>query len=474
MFCSTCGNKFSAEHNYCPEDGNQLTKLKETWHPEALAHSHCRTCGQAQDHLVQYCSSCGTSVMSLKFNHSKTAGAQRQSSVSPQSISKNNNTFVSSWQKNSLIGAQIAVMSFAAVFILAALFRNLIVNLSNEFQDMVADLPLRVGDAFLFLHSVPLNIHIPGMGVQSFQIGLYPFLLLSGLIFALTAFLYGKRAEETSLFESFKTALISGGVYGAALGITAFITSRSLSFDAFFETIQISYSYPFFQTVFTGFFTMTLFTAAGFLLAKGLHQSREELGSLIPYGGSLLTGAKAFTAGLAVITAVYTIYVYNTEISTELAFEAGSMASLIFSMQVAAFIVPLLHLQSLQFQIPEVPVEVAHQSLWLFSSSTNPLFAEANIGGISPFIMFGILIPLGLFIWMGMKIKERYGSDFLKPVLMAAGAYTVLTLLLGNFIKLSMAFDPLTLVIGPGLFLSAVTTFIFCSAVTYLTAWLRS
>jgi len=448
--------------------------MKDIWQTQPVSHSHCRSCGKSQDSSSQYCEQCGTSVSTVHFHGKKAASIVNIPAFKRPTAESFNVADVDSLKKVGFIGAQVAGISFIIMFIIAALQRNAIVGFIAENVDILAELPLKVSDFVLFFHSIHLAVTIPEFGKQMIQIGLYPYLLLCGIIFTSVAFIYGKKLADSSLLDKLKIALGTGVIYGLLLAITAIVAGRTVMIDAFFDYVEISYAYPVIQSFFTGFIMMALFACAGFMLAFGYSRSKEALGSLIPYGGSFLIGSKVFVVGLLAVTTIYSIYFYNTDLLGELAYELGSGAAFIIAIQLSAYMIPLVHFQSINFQIPGLPVGIADQSFWIFSSSSHPFLLEAEIGGVSPFVMFGLLIPIGLFVWMGMSIKARYGNDFLKPVLMASGVYTVLTMLLVSFLRIFISIDFATFMIQTGLVIPAIITFIFCAAVTYLTAWMRA
>ncbi|MCR6112249.1 zinc ribbon domain-containing protein [Bacillus sp. A301a_S52] len=463
MHCSTCGNTFSDQHTFCPEDGTKLLSTNITISTE----KQCSECGTAQDALNHFCEHCGA--------------AFRLSSPSP-SVRKASPFSTGTFQKESIKkllvdGFKIAAPAFIGMVIVAAIIHN---NVSNYFLgefDILSMTGFRLTDFFMYLHSVQVTMTIPGefLGAQTFQTGVVHGLILIALIFSLIGFIFGKRIATLTPKDKLKLALSSGIVYGLMMAITALIARRTMTIEEFYTTVQISLSFSMLQAFSVSFITMTLFSFIGLLLASPKGRSGEDLHDLLPNGKSIYFGARAFLITSFTTLAIYTIYIYNSDMMQEVAiFEAGTLA-FILSLQVAAYLIPLIHLQTIELQVPDMLLSAyGRETLWLFSASDHPFFLNLEIGGISPFVLAGLLIPVALFVWTGIILHKTYGESFVKPLLVASSTYTLLSLLLAFFLRISVSLEGFHASISVTFILSALATFTFSSAVMYVTAWFRS
>ncbi|WP_078579038.1 zinc ribbon domain-containing protein [Salipaludibacillus agaradhaerens] len=463
MHCSTCGNTFSDQHTFCPEDGTKLSSSNITTSTE----KQCGKCGTTQDALNQFCEHCGAS-----FHLSSPSPSERKAALFS----------TGKFQKESIKrrladGLKIAASAFIAMIIVASIIHNSVSNYFLGEFDILSMTGFRLTDFLMYLHSVQVTMTIPGefLGAQTFQAGVVHGLILMALIFSLVGFIFGKRITTLTPKDKLKLALSSGIVYGLMMAITALIARRTMTIEEFYTTVQVSLSFSMFQAFSVSFITMTLFSFIGFLLASPKGRSGKELHDLLPNGKSIYFGVRAFLITSFTTLAIYTIYIYNSDMMQEVAiFEAGTLA-FILSLQAAAYLIPLIHFQTIELQVPDMLLSAyGRETLWLFSASDHPFFLNLEIGGISPFVIAGLLIPVALFVWTGIILHQTYGKSFVKPLLVASGTYTLLSLLLAFFLRIIVSLEGFHASISVTFILSALATFTFSSAVMYVTAWFRS
>ncbi|UTR16145.1 zinc ribbon domain-containing protein [Salipaludibacillus sp. LMS25] len=466
MHCSTCGNTFSDQHTFCPEDGTKLVSTNSE-SKEPPNQKQCHSCDSSQDALNRFCEHCGASFQP----------ASPSSSVRKAALSSTKAFQKESIKKGGIDGLKIAAPAFVAMIIMAAIIHNSVSNYFLGEFDILSMTEFRLTDFLMYLHSVQVTMTIPGefLGAQTFQTGVVHGLILMALIFTLTGFIFGKRTITLTAKDKLKLALSSGVVYGLMMAISALIARRTMAIEEFYTTVKVSLSFSMFQAFSVSFITMTLFSFIGLLLSSSKGRSGEELHDLLPNGKSIYFGARAFLITSFTTLVIYTIYMYNTDMMQELAiFETGTLA-FILSLQVAAYLIPLIHLQMIELQVPDMLLSAyGKETLWLFSASDHPFFLNLEIGGMSTFVLAGLLIPVILFVWTGIILRQTYGETFIKPLLIASGTYTVFSLLLAFFLRISVSLDGFHASMSVTFILSALATFAFSSVVMYVTAWFRS
>ncbi|UCZ52730.1 hypothetical protein LGQ02_18395 [Bacillus shivajii] len=430
MHCVHCGNAFSPNTQYCPNDGYLLRKNQGKTAVQAHQASHCRSCGTSLSNQENYCTDCGTSSYTQKIQTSKTSGTtheKRQAAMSDQ-VNFQELSNISSWMSHLKPAGILAGVSVIFVFILSLIVSNRIASAVQTGDPMMdAFIEPQLLNTLLILHTVPFSFwgealdFFGGSMSMSFRIGLIIAILLVGLMLMIAGFIVSKFQASMSQLSLIQTTLLGAAFYGLFLAILSLFVSQSHGGSMGDFSMEVSFSFSFFASLFFGFILFTFFTFLGASIEKRVTSGVSSSDNVsFPIKLSVI----AFSISFAVILLFTTIYAWNSEAITELREFEGSGLAFLIATQFAAYMVSLAHFSPFQLNI--FGIEEHAKSIWLFSSeSRNEMLAELGLARFDIPLMMMFLVPIAIFVLLGRKLKEVYRSENIQALLIASVTYAV-------------------------------------------------
>jgi hypothetical protein len=241
--------------------------------------------------------------------------------------------------------------------------------------------------------------------------GLLILLLLPLISLLIAGYLYGRRASGT--FQHYwLSSLLIGLVYGVLTALIALIAG--FQFDASAQdsgmvaSLSIENNYPFIKALFAGLFLGTIFSFIGSLYGSG---TMKQLTS-----SPLKEGIRTITFGIALSSAVIILLLYRfmSDANPVLSFDdIPATYFLIIAFQGGFLLWNALNLSSLtlDMNILDEKLQVMYSALGGIKMETNDPFSlfsflSSNPGNLKLYMIIGLLIPIGLFLWAGYRLHQ--------------------------------------------------------------------
>jgi hypothetical protein len=248
-------------------------------------------------------------------------------------------------------------------------------------------------------------------GDLELQSGLLILLLLPLISLLIAGYLYGRRASGT-IQHYWLSSLLIGLVYGVLTALIALIAG--FQFDASAQdsgmvaSLSIENNYPFIKALFAGLFLGTIFSFIGSLYGSG---TMKQLTS-----SPLKEGIRTITFGIALSSAVIILLLYRfmSDANPFLSFDdLPATYFLIIAFQGGFLLWNALNLSSLtlDMNILDEKLQVMYSALGGIKMETNDSFSlfsflSSNPGNLKLYMIIGLLIPIGLFIWAGYRLHQ--------------------------------------------------------------------
>jgi hypothetical protein len=248
-------------------------------------------------------------------------------------------------------------------------------------------------------------------GDLELQSGLLILLLLPLISLLIAGYLYGRRASGT-IQHYWLSSLLIGLVYGVLTALIALIAG--FQFDASAQdsgmvaSLSIENNYPFIKALFAGLFLGTIFSFIGSLYGSG---TMKQLTS-----SPLKEGIRSITFGIALSSAVIILLLYRfmSDANPFLSFDdLPATYFLIIAFQGGFLLWNALNLSSLtlDMNILDEKLQVMYSALGGIKMETNDPFSlfsflSSNPGNLKLYMIMGLLIPIGLFIWAGYRLHQ--------------------------------------------------------------------
>jgi hypothetical protein len=241
--------------------------------------------------------------------------------------------------------------------------------------------------------------------------GLLILLLLPLISLLIAGYLYGRRASGT--FQHYwLSSLLIGLVYGVLTALIALIAG--FQFDASAQdsgmvaSLSIENNYPFIKALFAGLFLGTIFSFIGSLYGSG---TMKQLTS-----SPLKEGIRTITFGIALSSAVIILLLYRfmSDANPVLSFDdIPATYFLIIAFPGGFLLWNALNLSSLtlDMNILDEKLQVMYSALGGIKMETNDPFSlfsflSSNPGNLKLYMIIGLLIPIGLFLWAGYRLHQ--------------------------------------------------------------------
>jgi len=430
-YCTTCGNEVS--DNYCPFDGTFQLHAETPSITSGAKPKFCSDCGTENSNHEQYCLQCGSFQLPLvPFKAERTQEKVATSHTIPDLSSI-----------NKRLAILCAFLAFLAVGIMSFVVSEGFQQQAASFQQTLNELevgPTEVVNDFYDNYGIenpPLTDPFVGMtdywmaahllnstlsfnlteagerfgGDLELQSGMLILLLLPLISLLIAGYLYGRRASGT--FQHYwASSLLIGLVYGVLTALIALIAG--FQFDASAQdsgmvaSLAIENNYPFIKAFFAAFFLGTIFSFIGSLYGSG---TMKQLTS-----SPLKEGIRTITFGIALSSAVIILLLYRfmSDANPFLSFDDIPVTYfLIIAFQGGFLLWNALNLSSLtlDMNILDEKLQVMYSALGGIKMETNDPFSmfsflSSNPGNLKLYMIIGLLIPIGLFLWAGYRLHQ--------------------------------------------------------------------
>ncbi|WP_226655199.1 zinc ribbon domain-containing protein [Pseudalkalibacillus hwajinpoensis] len=495
-YCTTCGNEVS--DNYCPFDGTFQLHAADPSLTSGAKPKFCSDCGTENSGHQQYCLQCGSFQLPLvPFKVERTQEKVATSHTIPDLSGIN--------KRLAILCAFLAFLVVGIMsFVVSEGFQQQATTFQQTLNDLIEVGPTEVVNDFYYNYgteNAPLPDPFFGMtdywmsahllnstlsfnmtkagersgGDLELQSGLLILLLLPLISLLIAGYLYGRKASGT--FQHYwVSSLLIGLVYGMLTAVVALIAG--FQFDASAQdsglvaNLAIENNYPFIKAFFAAFFLGTVFSFIGSLYGSG---TMKQLTSS-PLKESIRT--ILFGISLSIAVMVLLLYRFMSDANPFLSFDdIPASYFLIIVFQGGFLLWNTLNLSSLtlDMNLLDEKLRVMYSALGGLKIETNDPFSmfsflSSNPGNLKLYMMLGLLLPIGLFLWAGYRMHQGGAIQLHRFVvfgllyafmmsLLAAGLNTGFTF---TFDFLAGEFQDMTDV--PFLFIgsSAITTFFKC------------
>lgn len=433
-YCTTCGNEVPFYENYCPFDGTFQLHSQSTNGTLGAQPKFCSDCGTENSDHHQYCIQCGSFQLTLipfKIERTQENVAASQTIPDLSGINK----------KLAIVCAFLAFLAVGIMsFIVSEGFQQQAASFQQTLNELTDVGPTEVVNDFYYdygTENAPLTDPFFGMtdywmsahllnstlsfnmtesgersGVDlELQSGMLILLLLPLISLLIVGYLYGRRAPGT-IQHYWLSSLLIGLVYGVLTALIALIAG--FQFDASAQdsgmvaSLSIENNYPFIKALFAGVFLGTVFSFIGSLYGSG---TMKHLTS-----SPLKEGIRTITFGVALSTAVIILLLYRfmSDANPFLSFDdIPATYFLIIAFQGGFLLWNTLNLSSLTLDMNmlDEKLQVMYSALGGIKIETNDPFSifsflSSNPGNLKLYMIIGLLIPIGLFLWAGYRMHQ--------------------------------------------------------------------
>ncbi|WP_165998110.1 zinc ribbon domain-containing protein [Bacillus sp. Cs-700] len=434
MYCTTCGNEVPFPDNYCPYDGTFQLHSKQTNVTPGATPKFCSDCGTSNSGNYQYCIQCGSFQLTLLPFKSEQG---KEKVVAPSAIPDLSGI-------NKRLAIICAFLAFLAVGIMSFVVSEGFQQQAATFQERVNELtgltPTEIANDFYYDYGTenpPLTDPFFGMtdywmaahllnstlsfnlteagerfgGDLELQSGLLILLFLPLISLLIAGYLYGRRASGT--FQHYWiSSLLIGLVYGVLTALIALIAGFQFGASAqdsgMVASLAIENNYPFIKAFFAAFFLGTIFSFIGSLYGSG---TMKQLTSS-PLKESIRT--ILFGISLSIAVMVLLLYRFMSDANPFLSFDdIPATYFLIIVFQGGFLLWNTLNLSSLtlDMNILDEKMQVMYSALGGIKMETNDPFSlfsflSNNPGNLKLYMIIGLLIPIGLFLWAGYRLHQ--------------------------------------------------------------------
>ncbi|WP_273832057.1 zinc ribbon domain-containing protein [Guptibacillus sedimenti] len=431
-YCTTCGNEVS--DNYCPFDGTFQLHAETPSITSGAKPKFCSDCGTENSINEQYCMQCGS--FQLPLVPFKAERIQEKVATS--------HTIPDLSGINKRLAILCAFLAFLAVGIMSFVLSEGLQQQAASFQQTLNELtevwPTEVANDFYYNYGTEnASLTDPFFGMTDYwmaahllnstlsfdmtedgerfggdlelQSGLLILLLLPLISLLIAGCLYGRRASGT--FQHYwVSSLLIGLIYGVLTALIALIAGFQFNASAqdsgIVASLAIENNYPFIKAFFAAFFLGTIFSFIGSLYGSA---TMKQLTSS-PLKESIRT--ILFGISISIPVMVLLLYRFMSDANPFLSFDdLPATYFLIIAFQGGFLLWNALNLSSLtlDMNILDEKLQVMYSALGGLKFQTNDPFSlfsflSSNPGNLKLYMIIGLLIPIGLFLWAGYRLQQ--------------------------------------------------------------------
>ncbi|MCA0172855.1 zinc ribbon domain-containing protein [Bacillus sp. RAR_GA_16] len=430
-YCTTCGNAVS--DNYCPFDGTFQLHAETPSVTSGAIPKFCSDCG-TEESGHQYCLQCGS--FQLPLVPYKTERPQEKVATS-YTIPE----FSGIHKKLAILCAFLAFLAVGIMsFVVSEGFQQQAASFQQTLNDLTEVGPTEMVSNFYYdygTENAPLTDPFFGMtdywmsahllnstlsidmteggersGVElELQSGMLILLLLPLISLLIVGYLYGKRATGT-IQQSWLSSLLIGLIYGGLTALIALVAGfqfdASVQESGMIANLSIDNNYPFIKAFFAAFFIGTVFSFIGSLYGSGMMKQVTS--------SPLKEGVRTITFGIAISISVMVLFLYRlmSDASPFLSFDnLPATYFLIIVFQGGFLLWNTLNLSSLtlDMNLLDEKLQVMYSALGGLKVETIEPYSIFSFllnqpGNFKLYMIIGLLIPIGLFLWAGYRLHQ--------------------------------------------------------------------
>ncbi|WP_273851329.1 zinc ribbon domain-containing protein [Guptibacillus spartinae] len=431
-YCTTCGNEVPFGDNYCHYDGTFQLYGEASSVTAGAKPKFCSECGSENSGHDQYCLQCGSFQLSLvPFKAERTQEKVATSHSIPDLSAI-----------NKRLAILCAFLAFLAVGIMSLVVSEGFQQQAASFQQTLNELevgPTEVANDFYENYGTENALTDPFFGMTDYwmaahllnstlsfditesgkrsggdlelQSGMLILLLLPLLSLLIAGYLYGRKASGT-IQQYWLSSLLIGLFYGMLTAVIALIAG--FQFDASVQesgmvaNLSIENNYPFIKAFFAAFFLGTVFSFIGSLFGSG---TMKQLTSS-PLKESIRTILFGTSVSIAVMILV--LYRFMSDANPFLSFDDIPASYFLIIVFQGGFILwNTLNLSSFTFDMNllDEKLQMMYSALGGLKIETNNPFSlfsflSSNPGNLKLYMIIGLLLPIGLFLWAGYRMQQ--------------------------------------------------------------------
>lgn len=390
-------NKYT---NYSKENGN--LKLKENINYITLLRQNidnCQSCGYKTSKNDIYCKNCGEILESIKSKREKFISLQGEK-FKFKDIADN---------FNLVNNIKTASLSIGILFVLSLVIKFIIIGNDNQVSQIIN--PLHI---MLLTNLANINIFMSlfmNSTQSSINFGLLILLIVPIISLFLSYNIFMKK-ENNSLIYHIKNSLIVAMIYAIMLCIISIISQVQINLSSGFNQYGILFRFNPISVLFKSFIIAFIF-----ILFIGMKKEYTKENMICDLFKMVIK--TIFIGYLLVLIISIILYFANINYITELGLSSyrRNLSMGIILSQLAIYLWSAANL---------IPISIGSKII-----SITSLF-DLSIS-LDLILVLGATIALSalIFIIVGSKLKIKYKSNNLKPVLIFSGLYSIIIGIIG-------------------------------------------